>query len=77
MKLAWTPQAIEDLASLRAYIAENNPATARRVTTDILRAISEAIVRHPEIGRPGRVPGMDSVRTIEKHPGIQHKIVAR
>lgn len=57
MKLAWAPQAIEDLASLRAYIAENNPAAAQRVAMDILRAIREGIVRHPDIGRPGRVPG--------------------
>ena len=35
MNIAWSPEAIEDLASLRAYIAEDNPAAARRVVLDI------------------------------------------
>jgi plasmid stabilization system protein ParE len=26
MNIVWSPEAIEDLASLRAYIAEDNPA---------------------------------------------------
>ena len=30
MNIVWSPEAIEDLASLRAYIAEDNPAAARR-----------------------------------------------
>ena len=30
MKIAWSPEAIEDLVSLRAYIADDNPAAARR-----------------------------------------------
>jgi toxin ParE1/3/4 len=57
MKLAWTPQAVEDLASLRAYIAENNPAAAKRVASEILRAVTDGLTRYPDIGRPGRVPG--------------------
>jgi len=31
MNIARSPEAIEDLASLRAYIAEDDPAAARRV----------------------------------------------
>ena len=31
MNIVWSPEAIEDLASLRAYIAEDNPAAAREV----------------------------------------------
>ena len=30
MNIVWSPEAIEDLASLRAYIAEDSPAVARR-----------------------------------------------
>ena len=29
MNIAWSPEAIEDLASLRAYIAEDDPGAAR------------------------------------------------
>jgi toxin ParE1/3/4 len=38
MNIAWSPEAIEDLASLRAYIAEDNPAAARRVVLDIIQS---------------------------------------
>jgi plasmid stabilization system protein ParE len=31
MNIVWSPEAIEDLVALRAYIAEDNPAAARRV----------------------------------------------
>lgn len=41
MNILWSPEAIGDLASLRAYIAEDDPAAARGVV----------------LGRPGRVPG--------------------
>ena len=35
MNIVWSPEAIEDLASLRAYIAEDNPAAAQRVVLDL------------------------------------------
>jgi toxin ParE1/3/4 len=57
MKIAWPPEAIEDLASLRAYIAEDNPAAARRVVLHILQNVEQLLPDNPSIGRPGRVPG--------------------
>jgi toxin ParE1/3/4 len=57
MKLVWAPQALQDLASLRAYIAEDNPAAAQRVASSIVRVVNDGLPRHPDIGRPGRVPG--------------------
>jgi toxin ParE1/3/4 len=57
MNIVWSPEAIDDLVSLRAFIAEDNPAAAERVALHIVRNVEEFLVRHPEMGRPGRVPG--------------------
>ena len=57
MNIVWSPEAIEDLASLRAYIAEDNPAAARRVVLQIIQNIEQLLPDNPQIGRAGRVPG--------------------
>jgi toxin ParE1/3/4 len=57
MRIVWSPEAIDDLASLRAYIAEDNPAAARRVALRVSQAVEENLPANPRIGRPGRVPG--------------------
>ena len=57
MRIVWSPEAIDDLISLRAYIAEDNPAAARRVALRIVQAVEETLPANPQIGRPGRVPG--------------------
>ncbi len=53
----WSPEAIDDLASLRAYIAEDSPAAAQRIVLHILHNIEALLSEHPAMGRPGRVPG--------------------
>ena len=55
MNIVWSPEAIEDLASLRAYIAEDNPAAVRRVVLD--KNVEQLLPDNPQIGRAGRVPG--------------------
>jgi toxin ParE1/3/4 len=57
MNIAWSPEAIEDLVSLRAYIAQDNPAAAQRVARHIIQNIEELLPDNPQIGRAGRVPG--------------------
>ncbi len=57
MNIAWSPEAIEDLASLRAYIAEDNPAAAKRVVRHIIQSVEQLLRDNPQIGRAGRVPG--------------------
>jgi toxin ParE1/3/4 len=57
MRLVWSPEAVEDLASLRAYIAEDDPAAARRVALHILHDVETLLPGNPDMGRPGRVPG--------------------
>jgi toxin ParE1/3/4 len=57
MKIVWSPEAIQDLISLRAYIAEENPAAARRIVLRILHDVEHLLPDNPQMGRPGRVPG--------------------
>lgn len=56
MKVGWTLRALTDLDSARSYIAEINPSAAARVVGRIEAAL-QALARHLEIGRPGRVTG--------------------
>jgi toxin ParE1/3/4 len=57
MNIVWSPEAIEDLVSLRAYVAEDNPAAARRIVLRIIEVIELLLPYNPHSGRPGRVPG--------------------
>jgi toxin ParE1/3/4 len=57
MNIVWSPEAIRDLAALRAYIAEDDPAAAQKVVLRIIEIVEQALPSNPQIGRPGRVPG--------------------
>ena len=50
--------AIEDLAWLRAYVAEDDPAAARRGVLHTIRNIEQLLRDNTQIGRAGRVPGI-------------------
>lgn len=56
MKAFWTRLALTDLESARAYVAEEGPGSAAQLVERIEKAV-ESLVRHPELGRPGRVGG--------------------
>ena len=56
MNIRWTQTALLDLESLHAYVAEDSLAAATEVVERILSGI-EALARHPEMGRKGRVSG--------------------
>jgi toxin ParE1/3/4 len=57
MNILWSPEAIEDLNSLRAYIAQDNPSAARAVAFHITHSIEQLLPDNPQMGRPGRIPG--------------------
>jgi toxin ParE1/3/4 len=57
MNIVWSPEAIQDLISLRAYVAEESPAGARRIVLHILHNVERLLPDNPHMGRPGRVPG--------------------
>jgi toxin ParE1/3/4 len=69
MILVWTPAALDDLASLRAYVAEQDPATAQRLVLRIIQTVETLLPRSPELGRPGRVAGTREL-VITKTPFI-------
>jgi len=53
MQTIWQPVALDDLESLRTYIAQFNPEAARRTRKAAVATVAGA----PELGRPGRVEG--------------------
>jgi toxin ParE1/3/4 len=69
VKIIWSPEAIDDLAALRAYISRDNPAAARRVALHLLEMVETTLAENPHIGRPGRVPGTREF-VIDKTPYI-------
>lgn len=54
MIIHWLDDAVDDLQSLRSYIAQDNAAAAGKVVKKILRSI-DVLSEQPGIGRPGRV----------------------
>lgn len=56
MIVRWTRSAARDLTEAMAWISERNPQAAVEVATRI-RAASERLGTHPEIGRTGSVEG--------------------
>jgi toxin ParE1/3/4 len=57
MTLTWSPEAIHDLGTLRAYITMDDPAAAKRIALHIIPCIEELLSDNPHLGHPGRVPG--------------------
>ena len=55
MIIRWTPAALRDLESLHGYVAEDNIPAAGATVERILSGI-EALSRHPDMGRKGRLP---------------------
>jgi toxin ParE1/3/4 len=54
MMIHWLDDAVNDLQSLRHYIAQDNPMAASKVVKKILHSI-DMLSEQPEIGRPGRI----------------------
>ncbi len=69
MNILWSPEAVEDLTSLRSYIAEDDPAAARKLVLHIMHSIQQLLPDNPQMGRPGRVPDTREL-VISKTPFI-------
>ena len=52
-RLLWTPPATEDVARVRAFLAQKNPDAARRAAGAIRQGV-KTLATHPEIGRTAR-----------------------
>jgi toxin ParE1/3/4 len=56
MTVRWLQTALRDLESLHSFVSEDHPSAAINVVGRILSGI-DALSRHPEMGRKGRVAG--------------------
>jgi toxin ParE1/3/4 len=57
MIVNWSAEAVNDLAALRDYISQHNPAAAQRTALEIIQSVEALLSDHPQVGRSGRVPG--------------------
>lgn len=62
--LVWRPAAREDALQIVRYIAERNPAAARRMR-ELFDTAVQPLPEHPFLFRPGRV---DGTRELVAHP---------
>jgi toxin ParE1/3/4 len=53
----WSPEAIEDLAAIRAHVANENRSAAQRIVHRIFETVEGLLSENADLGRPGRVPG--------------------
>lgn len=64
LPVQWRASARKDLTGIIRYIADRNPAAARRVR-DLIEAAILPAAEHPYLYRLGRVPG---TREVVAHP---------
>ncbi|MDA1100811.1 MAG: type II toxin-antitoxin system RelE/ParE family toxin [Proteobacteria bacterium] len=57
MKLTWSPEALQDLGDIRAYISQDGPRVAKKVVARIVTLVNEPLSSNPGSGRPGPVAG--------------------
>ena len=65
--LVWSPEAVEDIDAIAAYIERDSPWYARAVASKIVET-AESITEYPELGR--MVPEVDD-------PAIRERLVHR
>lgn len=69
MKVAWSPEAIEDRLAIWDYVAADNPIAAIRLDA-LFGAAAQRLSDHPKLGRPGQIVG-----TRELIPHESYRIV--
>lgn len=64
MKVRYSPEAVEDLRRLRAFIEEKNPAAAQRAAATLIKGIDQ-LKAFPMLGtKVLRAPDPESVRDL-------------
>ncbi|ABA56968.1 Plasmid stabilization system [Nitrosococcus oceani ATCC 19707] len=69
-------KALQNLDAEAAYIAQDNPAAARRVVQTIVDAIN-LLSDNPALGRPGRVPGTRELVVADTHYLVPYRVRPR
>ena len=63
-KLLYSPEAVDDLARLREFIALKNPSAARRVASELLAGIGK-LTEFPRMGlKVAQAPDPDLIRDL-------------
>ena len=56
MRIRWTRPALADSEAIGDFIARDNPAAAEKIVASLIASV-DALRRHPNLGRPGRIIG--------------------
>ena len=56
MRIRWLRLALADIDEIAEFISKENQAAAEKVV-QLIYDRDHLLVQHPDIGRPGRVPG--------------------
>jgi addiction module RelE/StbE family toxin len=64
VKLAWAGPTRADRRNIHTRIAKDDPAAALKMN-ELFKRRAAGLVEHPDMGRPGRVPG---TRELVVHP---------
>ena len=70
MRIRWQLSAVSDLANIRDYIAEHDPAAARSVVERVMGSVSR-LERFPESGRIGQIANTREIVV----PGLPYIVV--
>jgi toxin ParE1/3/4 len=76
MTLLWAPEALDDLAAVKAYIARHDPQAAQRMLIRIREAV-ERLNTAPNAGRPGRVGGTRELVVAGSPFIVPYRVTAR
>jgi toxin ParE1/3/4 len=56
MRIVWTAPALREIEAIGDYIALESPRASARIVSRVFDRV-DTLADHPEIGRPGRIPG--------------------
>ena len=73
MRIEWVDRALDDLDEALAYIAEHNPQAARQTAQAVRHQLSH-LIRHPNMGRQGRVKSTRELVIPQTHFVIPYRL---
>jgi toxin ParE1/3/4 len=76
MMIVWTDAALADLASLRSFISNDNPAAADAMVRRIVDLAERQLSRMPDSGRPGRVTKTRELIVVGSPYFVPYRVVA-
>jgi toxin ParE1/3/4 len=77
MRIVWSPEALADLESMRAYVGSVNPRAAEKLALRIVSLAESQLSLFPESGRPGRVEGTRELVVSRTAYILPYRVVGR